>query len=112
MLREIDIKEIANVFKPFTFVKNSYSNADTPKFESLQKDESKAQPADSWKASSKPRALNGFFIMQTAKFRPNCLAAKVLIKPAMDARNSTQKIQVWYVSLRSGDVYAKHDKGI
>jgi len=50
--------------------------------------------------------------MQTAKFRPNCLAAKVLIKPAMDARNSTQKIQVWYVSLRSGDVYAKHDKGI
>jgi len=41
-----------------TFVESSYLNTDVRTFESSQKEESRAQSADSSKACSKPRALN------------------------------------------------------
>jgi len=39
-------KKIAYLFKLFTYVENSYLNADVCKFESSQKDESRAHSAD------------------------------------------------------------------
>jgi len=48
-------------FKLFTFVETSYLNTDMRKFESSQKEESRAQTADSSKACSKTRAFNANF---------------------------------------------------
>jgi len=48
----------ADKFNCVIFEKTSYLNADMRKFESSQKDESRAQRAHSVKAYNKPRAFN------------------------------------------------------
>jgi len=48
------IKKFADGFKPITIVEASYLNTGMCKFESLQKDESRTQSADSSKACSTP----------------------------------------------------------
>jgi len=57
------IENFAAVLKPFTSVETSDFNINMCKFESLQKDESKAKVADSSKPYSKSRALNAALYM-------------------------------------------------
>jgi len=48
-------------------VESTYLNTDMSKFESLQKDVSRAQSADSSKAYRKPRAFNYHSSLQVSK---------------------------------------------
>jgi len=63
MWNQYPIKKITNGFKPLTFVETGCLNVGMCKFESSQKDESKAQSAEPSKAYRKPRAFNGQYIV-------------------------------------------------
>jgi len=56
---DILFKQFPDGFQASAIAETSYSNKDMCEFESSQKDESRAQSADSLKDCSKPRAFNG-----------------------------------------------------
>ena len=58
----------AHGFKPVVLVKNSYLDRDMCKFESSQKDESRAQSSDSSKAHSKSGAFNQHELSTVSSF--------------------------------------------
>jgi len=78
------LNKFADGFKPVTFVESSYLDIDMCKFESSQKDESKAQSADSSKAFSKPRALN-FYLDRSYYLKPTKgQAQRTCVLPRVD----------------------------
>jgi len=56
-VKSISLKIFADGFKTVTFVETSDLNTDMCKFEQSQKEESRAQLADSWKADIKSKTF-------------------------------------------------------